>query len=310
MKIEHLLVDSTITEKRRGNWNKQASYDAGQKGKAGIEAGKLAAADQRNNELPDTKLTARQELIRQKSADNYKNLARRDAAASQAEAPPEAAPPEATPKAQASAEAPPEATPKDPVDDIKNLAGITSPNGSAEAPADNGSSNALTTTQQQGSDTVNLTATPADNGSSNALTTTQQQGPEEEKPSGWERAKRFGAQAVDAAGSIGRGAKAVGGAVGDVATGLGHVAGGVGNLAARTTGGIAQTIGAIGGGLKAGFKGQDYKHGGSSGSSYSGPDQWGNTSGGGGSSGTGPDEVDDLRATIRSMDQRLRRAGI
>jgi hypothetical protein len=283
MKIEHLLVDSTITEKRRGNWNKQASYDAGQKGEIG--AGMLAAMDQRANELPDTKLTPRQEKIKQKSTANYNRLASQGAAQSAAGAPPQSQ--AVTPPAQQTNAAPPAAN------GASNLPATT------QQPPAAATSTAVTTPSP-----VNLTATPAANGASNLPATTQQQGPEEEKPSGWERAKRFGAQAADVAGSVGRGAKAVGGAVGDVATGLGHVAGGVGNLAARTTGGIAQAVGAIGGGLKAGFKGQDYKH--SGGGSY-GSDQWGNTGGGGGGA---PDEVDDLRATIRSMDQRLRRAGI
>jgi hypothetical protein len=275
MKIEHLLTDSTITEKRRGNWNRQASYDQGRQGPEHTGAGMLAAADQRAKELPATKPTARQELIRQKSADNYKNLARRDAAA-----PPEAAP-------SASAEAP-----------ANTLPATTQ---QQETPPAN---TLPATTQQQ--EPVNLTATPADNGASTNLpATTQQQAPAGDKPSGWEQTKRAGAAAAGALGSVGRGVKAVGGAVGDAATGVGHAVGGVGNLAARTVGGVAQTIGAIGGGLKAGFKGQDYKH--SGGGSY-GSDQWGNTGGSGG--GGAPDEVDDLRATIRSMDQRLRRAGI
>ena len=270
MKIEHLLVDSTITEKRRNNWNRGASRAAGQAGDIG--GGMLAAMDQRAQELPATQLTPRQEKIKQKSTANYNRLASQGAAQSTG------APPQAQ-TAPAATNSLPAAT--------------------QQAPA--AASNTAVTTPSP----VNLTATPAANGASNALATTQQQAPAGEKPSGWERAKRLGAQAADVAGSVGRGAKAVGGAVGDVATGLGHVAGGVGNLAARTTGGIAQAVGAIGGGLKAGFKGQDYKHGG--GGSYSGSDQWGN---GGGSSSAGPDEVDDLRATIRSMDQRLRRAGI
>jgi hypothetical protein len=280
MKIEHLLVDSTITEKRRGNWNRQASYDQGRQGPEHTGAGMLAAADQRAKELPATKLTARQEKIKQKSADNYKNLARRDAAA-----PPEAAP-------SASAEAP-----------ANTLPATTQ---QQETPPAN---TLPATTQQQ--EPVNLTATPADNVASTNLpaTTQQQQAPAGDKPSGWEQTKRAGAAAAGALGSVGRGVKAVGGAVGDAATGVGHAVGGVGNLAARTVGGVAQTIGAIGGGLKAGFKGQDYNSGKSYSDGSSGSSQWGNN-GSGGTSGGVPDEVDDLRATIRSMDQRLRRAGI
>ena len=151
---------------------------------------------------------------------------------------------------------------------------------------------------------VNLTATPAANNVPAAANG---------QPSGWEKAKKFGAQAVDALGSVGRGvgnvAKAVGSTVGDVATAAGDVAGGVGNLASRTVGGVAQTIGAVPGGLKAGYRGQSYKTSGPDYRSSADDNQWGDANGTG-SGNAGPDEVDDLRSTIRSMDQRLRRAGI
>lgn len=177
-----------------------------------------------------------------------------------------------------------------------------------QAPPQAGAANPIATTPQAGTVTspapVNLTATPQ---ASNVPATTA---PANGQGSGWERVRRFGSQAADALGSVGRGvgsvAQTVGRTVGDVATAAGDVVGGVGNLASRAVGGVAQTVGSVPGGFKAGYKGQNYKTGGDYQAS---PDdtQWG---GGGGSSGAAPDEVNDLRSTIRSMDQRLRRAGI
>lgn len=176
------------------------------------------------------------------------------------------------------------------------------------APPQAGAANPIATTPQSGTVTspapVNLTAIPQ---ASNVPATAA---PSNGQDSGWERVKRFGSQAADALGSVGRGvgsvAKTVGRTVGDVATAAGDVAGGVGNLASRAVGGVAQTVGAVPGGLKAGYRGQSYKNSGPDYSSSSDSQQWG----GGGSGSAAPDEVDDLRSTIRSMDQRLRRAGI
>jgi hypothetical protein len=160
---------------------------------------------------------------------------------------------------------------------------------------------------------VNLTATPQ----ASNVPATAPAAPGQE--SGWERAKRIGSQAADALGSVGRGvgsvARTVGRTVGDVATaagdaatGVGNLAGGVGNLASRAVGGVAQTVGAIPGGLKAGYRGQSYKTTGPDYGSSNSTHQWGDT--GADVSSAAPDEVNDLRSTIRSMDQRLRRAGI
>jgi hypothetical protein len=179
--------------------------------------------------------------------------------------------------------------------------------------------NPVTTTSQAGTVTspapVNLTATPQ---ASNVPATAA---PANGQDSGWERVKRFGSQAADALGSVGRGvgnvAKTVGRTVGDVATaagdaatGVGNLAGGVGNLASRAVGGVAQTVGAVPGGLKAGYRGQSYKTNGPDYGSSNSAHQWGDNGAGGGVNNAVPDEVNDLRSTIRSMDQRLRRAGI
>jgi len=185
------------------------------------------------------------------------------------------------------------------------------------APPQAGAANPIATTPQAGTVTspaaVNLTATPQ---ASNVPAT-----PANGQNSGWERVKRFGSQAADALGSVGRGvsnvAKTVGSTVGDVATaagdaatGVGNLAGGVGNLASRAVGGVAQTVGAVPGGLKAGYRGQSYKTNGPDYGSSNSSHQWGDTGAGGGVNNAVPDEVNDLRSTIRSMDQRLRRAGI
>jgi len=181
---------------------------------------------------------------------------------------------------------------------------------STVAPPQAATASPVTTTPQAGPVTsptpVNLTATPAP---SNVPATAPAANGQDSK---WERVKRFGSQAVDALGSVGRGvsnvAKTVGSTVGDVATAAGDVAGGVGNLASRAVGGVAQTVGAVPGGLKAGYRGQSYKTNGPDYGSSNSSHQWGSS--GASSSNAAPDEVDDLRSTIRSMDQRLRRAGI
>ena len=120
---------------------------------------------------------------------------------------------------------------------------------------------------------------------------------------------KTGAQAVA------KNAPAVGQGVSNVAQGLGSagtgIVKGVGDIASQAIGGAAQTVGAGLGGAVHGYKaaraGQQFGGGGTAGSpGVSAP----SPQSAAGADAGGNDELAQLKSTLQTMDQRLRRAGI
>jgi len=121
---------------------------------------------------------------------------------------------------------------------------------------------------------------------------------------------KTGAQAVA------KNAPAVGQGVSNVAQGLGTAGTGIvkgaGDIASQAVGGATQAVGAGLGGIVHGYKaargGQQFGGGGTAGtpSSAGAP----STPSSAGAAAGGNDEMDQLRSTLQTMDQRLRRAGI
>ena len=133
--------------------------------------------------------------------------------------------------------------------------------------------------------------------------------------------QKFGAGMVDAGGSLSRGAQTVAQGTGNLVKGVSQGAAsavkGMGDVASQAVGGAAQTVGAgIGGaihGFKAARAGQQFGGGGTAGAPGAPV-----SSGGGstspqsaaGADAGGGDELAQLKSTLQTMDQRLRRAGI
>jgi hypothetical protein len=134
--------------------------------------------------------------------------------------------------------------------------------------------------------------------------------------------QKFGAGMADAGASLSRGAQTVAQGTGNLVKGVSQGAAsavkGIGDVACQAVGGAAQTVGAgIGGaihGFKAARAGQQFGGGGTAGA----PGAPVSKGGGGapspqsaaGADAGGSDELAQLKSTLQTMDQRLRRAGI
>lgn len=161
--------------------------------------------------------------------------------------------------------------------------------------------------------TDNTIAFPKQPGTTPSTTVAQPAG-----PSGLDRLKKVagavGSAMKTGAQAVAKNAPAVGQGISNVARGLGTAGTGIvkgaGDIASQAVGGATQAVGAGLGGVVHGYKaargGQQFGGGGTAGtpsapsaSSTSAP-----------SAATGNDELDQLKATLQTMDQRLRKAGI
>ena len=130
---------------------------------------------------------------------------------------------------------------------------------------------------------------------------------------------KFGRGMRDAGSALNKGAQGVIGGVSDLA---GSAIRGVGNVASQAAGGVTQTLGAAAGGLAHGYqtarRGGAFKQAAQDATGYTPALQRpsndeissgaGSTTGGAG--GAGGDEIAQLKSTLQTMDQRLRKAGL
>jgi len=133
--------------------------------------------------------------------------------------------------------------------------------------------------------------------------------------------QKFGAGMADAGASLSRGAQTVAQGTGNLVKGVSQGAAsavkGIGDVASQAVGGAAQTVGAgIGGaihGFKAARAGQQFGGGGTAGAPGAPVSSGGSApspQSAAGADAGGSDELAQLKSTLQTMDQRLRRAGI